>query len=262
MPTFRFIVKNPEGKVRTGAIRAASQAEAEAKIAQQGFELVELTAAEDRKVTPPIGSGEPASGLPEEALPGNAERFAQNRASAETFVGAGYRRIGLDHFAKDDDLLVRRQYEGRLHRNFQGYTTDDSPVLIGFGPSAIGFLPGGYVQNAPGIPAYRAAIAGGRFATVRGCPLTAEDRLRAAVIERLMCDLHVDLATVCRTHGTDPAHFAEELAAIDALAEDGIVARDDDTITVPEHARVFVRAVCAVFDTYLAAGETRFSRAS
>jgi oxygen-independent coproporphyrinogen-3 oxidase len=200
--------------------------------------------------------------LPEEALPGNAERFAQNRAAAETFAAAGYRRIGLDHFAKDDDLLVRRQREGRLHRNFQGYTTDESPILLGFGPSAIGALPGGYVQNAPGMPAYREVIAGGGFATARGCQLTAEDRLRAAVIARLMCDLSVDLAAVCRAHGTDPAHFAAELAAIDALTDDGIVERDGDTITVPDHARVFVRAVCAVFDAYLGVGETRFSRAS
>jgi oxygen-independent coproporphyrinogen-3 oxidase len=200
--------------------------------------------------------------LPEEALPGNAERFAQNRAVAEMFVAAGYRRIGLDHFAKDTDLLGRRQREGRLHRNFQGYTTDESPILIGFGPSAIGALPGGYVQNAAGMPAYRDAIAGGRFATARGCRLTAEDQLRAAIIERLMCDLSVDLAGVCRAHGIDPAHFAAELAAIDALADDGIVTRVGDIIMVPEHARVFVRAVCAVFDAYLAAGETRFSRAS
>ena len=200
--------------------------------------------------------------LPEDALPDDAKRFAQNRAAAETFVAAGYRRIGLDHFAKESDAMAQCQRDGKLHRNFQGYTTDQSPILIGFGPSAIGSLPGGYVQNAPSMVTYREAIAAGRPAVMRGALLTAEDRLRAAVIERLMCDLRVDLGTVCRAHSTDPGHFARELTAINALAADGIVVRDGDVLTVPEHARVGVRAVCAVFDAYLAVGETRFSRAS
>jgi oxygen-independent coproporphyrinogen-3 oxidase len=200
--------------------------------------------------------------LPEGALPDDAERFAQNRAAAETFVAGGYRRIGLDHFAKESDAMAQRQREGKLHRNFQGYTTDQSPILIGFGPSAIGALPGGYVQNAPSMVVYREAIAAGRPAVMRGTALTAEDRLRAAVIERLMCDLRVDLGAICRAHGADPGHFASELSAMDALAADGIVVRDGDTLTVPEHARACVRAVCAVFDAYLSAGETRFSRAS
>jgi len=200
--------------------------------------------------------------LPEDALPDDAERFAQNRAAAETFLAAGYHRIGLDHFAKESDAMARHQRQGKLHRNFQGYTTDQSPILIGFGPSAIGALPGGYVQNTPSMVAYREAITASRPAVARGVSLTAEDRLRAAVIERLMCDLSVDLGAICRAHGTDPSHFASELIAMDTLAADGIVVRNGDTLTVPEHARVCVRAVCAVFDAYLSAGEACFSRAS
>ena len=200
--------------------------------------------------------------IPEAALPGDSERFAQSSAAAAVLVGAGYRRIGLDHFAKDGDLLARRQREGRLHRNFQGYTTDESSNLIGFGPSSIGALPEGYVQNAPGMVAYRDAIVAGRPATVRGRALSPEDRLRRSIIERLMCDLTVDVAERCAAYDTDAEHFAAELAQLDELVSDGIVERSGSRITVPEQSRAFVRSVCAVFDAYMSNGEARFSKAS
>ncbi len=143
--------------------------------------------------------------LPEHALPDTAERFAQSAAAADVLISAGYQRIGLDHFARSDDLLARRQREGRLHRNFQGYTTDESSCLIGFGTSAIGALPDGYVQNTATTAAYRDAIGNGRLATVRGRALTGEDRTRRDIIERLMCDLRVDLAqSVGRTAAVPP----------------------------------------------------------
>ena len=164
--------------------------------------------------------------IPEETLPGSHERFAQSRAAADVFVGSGYRHIGLDHFARADDPLAERQREGRLHRNFQGYTTDETVNLIGFGPSAIGSLPGGYVQNTPHMIGYRDAIMAGRPATVRGRAVTAEDRLRGRIIERLMCDLRVDLADVCRAHGASAERFAGELSALDELAQDGLVVRE------------------------------------
>jgi oxygen-independent coproporphyrinogen-3 oxidase len=200
--------------------------------------------------------------IPGAALPGDSERFAQSSAAAAVLVGAGYRRIGLDHFAKDGDLLARRQREGRLHRNFQGYTTDESSNLIGFGPSSIGALPEGYVQNAPGMVAYRDAIVAGWPATVRGRALTPEDRLRRSIIERLMCDLTVDVAERCAAYDTDAEHFTAELARLDELVSDGIVERSGTRITVPEQSRAFVRSVCAVFDAYMSNGEARFSKAS
>jgi len=200
--------------------------------------------------------------IPEAALPGDSERFAQSSAAAAVLVGAGYRRIGLDHFAKNGDLLARRQREGRLHRNFQGYTTDESSNLIGFGPSSIGALPEGYVQNAPGMVAYRDAIVAGWPATVRGRALTPEDRLRRSIIERLMCDLTVDVAERCAAYDTDAEHFTAELARLDELVSDGIVERSGTRITVPEQSRAFVRSVCAVFDAYMSNGEARFSKAS
>ncbi len=199
--------------------------------------------------------------LPEAALPGALERFAQSRAAAVELKQAGFQPIGLDHFARLDDLLARRQRQKRLHRNFQGYTTDEAAALIGFGTSAIGMLPQGYVQNASSTVAYRDAIQGGGLATVRGWALTEEDRLRRDIIEQLMCNLEVDLARTAAARNRSLNDFATELSEIDALAERGLVHRSDGTITVPEDARPLVRTICAVFDAYLSNQETRYSRA-
>jgi oxygen-independent coproporphyrinogen III oxidase len=199
--------------------------------------------------------------LPEHALPGTAERLAQNRMVANVLVGAGYQHIGLDHFAKPSDLLVARHRQKRLHRNFQGYTTDEAPVLIGFGTSAIGTFPQGYAQNTPSTVAYREAIAAGRFATARGCALTEEDRTRRDIIERLMCDLEVDLAEIAAGREKKLEDFSAELNNLDFFARRDLVRVRGGTITVLEHARPFVRNICAIFDAYLSREETRFSRA-
>jgi oxygen-independent coproporphyrinogen-3 oxidase len=199
--------------------------------------------------------------LPQEALPDGMERLAQARAAAQVLASAGYQPVGLDHFAKPGDLLVSRQRAKRLHRNFQGYTTDEASTLVGFGTSAIGMLPQGYVQNTASTVAYREAIRSDVLATARGRELTAEDRLRRAIIERLMCDLRVDLAGIAAAHGRNLDDFTPELSSLAPLADHGLVAISEGTVTVAEHARPFVRNICAAFDTYLAAGATRFSRA-
>jgi oxygen-independent coproporphyrinogen III oxidase len=199
--------------------------------------------------------------LPEEALPGTLERLAQNRAAAAVLKQAGFQPIGLDHFARPDDLLARRQREKRLHRNFQGYTDDEAAVLIGIGTSAIGMMPQGYVQNASSTVAYRDAIQGGRLATVRGRTLTEDDRLRRDIIEQLMCNLEVDLAETAAAWNRSLDDFATELSEIDALAMRGLVYRSDGMITVAENARPLVRTICAVFDAFLSDQETRYSRA-
>ena len=200
--------------------------------------------------------------IPEDALPGTAERYAQSRAASDVITGMGYRPIGLDHFAKDGDLLAIRQRQGRLHRNFQGYTTDESRTLLGFGTSAIGALPDGYVQNVAATTAYRGAVAGGRLATARGRALTDEDRLRRNIIERLMCDLRVDIERLRAAYEADIGDFAPELHQLDELARDGLVERSGGKISVPESKRSFVRTVCAVFDAYLSDNSARYSRAS
>jgi oxygen-independent coproporphyrinogen-3 oxidase len=143
--------------------------------------------------------------LPEDRLPEAVERIRQASAASAAIVEAGYVAIGLDHFARPDDPLAHSQRTGHLRRNFQGYTTDKAPTLIGFGTSSIGHLPQGYVQNASSTVAYRDAILSGRLATARGIAVTADDRLRGAIIERLMCDLEVDLERIASIYGGAPS---------------------------------------------------------
>ena len=185
------------------------------------------------------------------ALPGAEARWRQAAAAAERLQAEGYVWIGLDHFARPEDPLAIAQRSGHLRRNFQGYTTDRAEALLGFGASAIGALAQGYVQNAVPFHAYREAIAGGRLAVARGIALDDEDRLRRHVIERLMCDLTVDLAASCRRHGRSADHFGPELARLAGLARDGIVEVAGTTVHIPERARPLMRLPAAVFDAYL-----------
>lgn len=200
--------------------------------------------------------------IDEKELPGADERLAQAAAAAERLVAHGYRAIGLDHFALPGDSLVGALEAGRLKRNFQGYTDDPADALIGFGASAIGALADGYAQNAVPPKEYEAAIGRGELATVRGIALTADDRLRRAIIERLMCELAVDLEAVAGRHGVEPHAFADELAALAPLAADGFVAVDGARIAVTEAGRPLARTVAAVFDRYLGRGRARHSRAA
>jgi oxygen-independent coproporphyrinogen-3 oxidase len=132
-------------------------------------------------------------------------RWAQAEAADQALAAAGYERIGLDHYALQADSLAEAARRGRLHRNFQGYTVDAAEVLIPLGASAIGRFREGYVQNSRQTDAWAAAIDGGRLAVERGVPITAEDRLRAGVIEQLMCDLKVDVEGGCEAEGYPPA---------------------------------------------------------
>ena len=132
-------------------------------------------------------------------LPSSPERLAQAEAAHETLVQFGYRPIGLDHYAKADDQLAAKS--GRLQRNFQGYTDDDADALVGLGASAISRLPQGFAQNAPAVGNYSHAIAEGKLATMKGIALSDEDRLRGSIIERLMCDMAVDLDAIAHESG-------------------------------------------------------------
>jgi len=199
--------------------------------------------------------------IPEDALPDGPARWRQFAAAAERLVAAGYEWIGLDHFARPDDTLAVAAREGRLRRNFQGYTTDDAPALLGLGASAIGRLPRGYVQNHKHVRDYAGAVGQGELPVARGVALSDEDRLRAEVIERLMCDLEVDLGAVAEAHGVDPAVFADALARLAPMAADGVVRREGWRVGVPEAARPLLRAVAAVFDGYLGSGQARHARA-
>lgn len=199
--------------------------------------------------------------IDEATLPGAAERLHQAEAAAERLAEHGYRRIGLDHFARAGDSLTRALDEGRLRRNFQGYTDDQASTLLGFGASAIGSLSQGYVQNAVPFGAYADAVKAGRLAVTRGVEVDADDRVRRAVIERLMCDLTVDLGALGQGLEAPPGGFAEELSALAPLARDGLVEVEGSRIHITDTGQPLMRTVCAVFDRYLATGKGRHSRA-
>ncbi len=185
------------------------------------------------------------------ALPGGEDRLRQEQAIGDALVAAGYMRIGLDHYARREDPLAQARMAGRLRRNFQGYTDDPADALIGFGASAIGQSVRGYVQNVTAIKPWRERIEAGVFATARGLALTADDGLRGEIIERLMCDLRVDVAAVSRRLGFAPNHLSTDMAALGPLAADGLAQVDRWVVTVPEDMRNLVRLVASTFDAYL-----------
>ncbi len=197
--------------------------------------------------------------IDEAALPDPRARLEQAQTAADTLQSFGYRPVGLDHFALPEDDLAVAADEGRLRRNFQGYTTDTADALIGLGASAIGKLPQGFVQNAPDLAGYARAVGTGRFAIVRGRALSDDDRLRWTIIERLMCDLAVDLDAIA---GTGAAiRFSSELAQLEPLADKGLMTVEGSRIAVTERGRPYIRIAAAAFDAYLAAGQKRHSLA-
>jgi oxygen-independent coproporphyrinogen-3 oxidase len=185
-------------------------------------------------------------------LPGPEARMEQFAAATAALCAAGYVPIGMDHFARPDTPLARAGAAGALRRNFQGYTTDRADVLLGFGASAIGMLPQGYVQNTPDVRTWERAVEVGRLPVCRGIATSGDDRLRRAVIERLMCDMAVDLDAVARDCD-DPDHdWTPEIAALRDLEGDGLVEIDGATLRVRPENRSLVRVVASVFDRYLA----------
>ena len=185
------------------------------------------------------------------ALPDAGERIRQEQAIGNALAAAGYMRIGLDHYARADDPLARACRDGTLRRNFQGYTDDPADALIGFGASSIGQSRFGYVQNLTDQKAWRERIQAGELATARGLALTPDDRLRGDIIERLMCDLRVDVPAALRRHGFPADYLDKEIAAFKPLVADGLAKVDGGVITVPDEMRNLVRRAASVFDAYL-----------
>ena len=188
-------------------------------------------------------------------------RWAQAEAADETLLAAGYVRIGLDHYALPDDPLAVAAAAGRLRRNFQGYTDDPAPVLVPIGPSSIGRFAEGFVQNAITTDVWGREVEAGRLPVARRLPVTAEDELRAGVIERLMCDLTVDVAEVCRSHGFADAALDGSIVAAGRLEADGLCTVTGRSIRIPAEAHRVMRVVAACFDARLPAAPARHARA-
>ena len=200
-------------------------------------------------------------------LPSPAEKLALLGLTVERLTAAGYVYIGMDHFARPDDELVRAQRDGSLHRNFQGYSTQADCELVGLGVSSISKVGDTYSQNAKTLDRYYAAIDAGRLATERGIRLTTEDALRRDVIQALMCGARIEFDAIEARYAIRfESHFAAELAALEPLIADRLVARGAGTLQVTPRGRLLMRNVAMVFDPYLrtippATAMPRYSRA-
>ncbi|MFT4119512.1 oxygen-independent coproporphyrinogen III oxidase [Bradyrhizobium sp.] len=199
--------------------------------------------------------------IDESVLPDGPSRHDQACAISNALNEAGHVQIGLDHFAREDDPMAVAFRERTLRRNFQGYTTDRSEVLLGFGASAIGHLPQGYVQNDVQLGTYSDAVADGRLAAARGYGLTADDRLRADIIERIMCEFGADLGEICARHGARPEAMLNAASRLKPLISDGVVRLDGDHLAVSRDSRFLVRSVAAAFDAHLDTAKQLHSRA-
>ncbi|HMN38019.1 MAG TPA: oxygen-independent coproporphyrinogen III oxidase [Hyphomicrobium sp.] len=195
--------------------------------------------------------------IEEKALPGVMERFGQSRRLHRILLAAGYKAVGLDHYAKPTDKLADEE----IHRNFQGYTTDSSDALVGLGASAIGNLPQGYVQNAVAAGAYQALVNGGSLATVKGVKLTADDRVRAAVIERLMCGFELSKRELREEFGQDAEPVIADADLLVEADQDGLVMATEDGFKVTDMGKPFVRTICSAFDAYHGQGKAQHALA-
>lgn len=179
------------------------------------------------------------------------------------FIGHGYTYIGMDHFALPGDALAAAKRQGRLHRNFQGYSTQPDADLIGLGVSSIGRMGATYSQNAKTLPEYYDAMRQRQFACVRGLSLSRDDLVRRAVIMALMCQGRLDFESIELAHLVKVReYFAAELEELRAFADGGLVELGPDFVQVTAHGWFFVRGIAMVFDRYLRADQVRerFSR--
>ncbi len=187
--------------------------------------------------------------IPTEALPAPEARLTLYDVARQLFLWDGYAEIGIDHFARPGDGLEVAAREGRLRRNFQGYTDDQFPVLIGLGASAISRFPGGYAQNASATSKYQEAVLSDRLATARGHVFSDEDILRSAIIEALMCEFAVDYAAVAARTGRSPAEVADRLKGIES-AFPGMISHAAGSVSIRPEAHELARMIARFVDAY------------
>lgn len=204
----------------------------------------------------------PQTRIQDDTLPSPRDKLTILHNSIDRLLAAGYEYIGMDHFAKPDDSLAVAQREGRLHRNFQGYTTHADCDLVSLGVSAIGQTDDAYFQNNHDLPSWEAAIDAGELGVIRGVELSRDDRLRRWVIGQLICQFRLDRGQFEALWREDfDRYFADELARLRHMAEDGLIADDGQVLAVQPAGRLLIRAICQMFDVYRKDGASqRFSR--
>lgn len=199
--------------------------------------------------------------IDEAQLPSAAQKLDILQMVGKKLGDAGYVYIGMDHFARPDDELAVAQREGKLYRNFQGYSTHSDCDLVGLGVTSIGRVGDAYMQNLKETDSYGESIAAGRLPVFRGVELDADDRLRREVITQLICHFQLQFAAIAEPFAIDFAgYFGPELAQLRAMQDDGLLTLDDSGIAVLPAGRLLIRNICMVFDKYLAAKQQQFSR--
>ncbi|MBN8633095.1 MAG: oxygen-independent coproporphyrinogen III oxidase [Rhodobacterales bacterium] len=187
--------------------------------------------------------------IPSDEMPTPEERLSLFETARQLFLWDGYVEVGIDHFAKPGDGMAKALKAGTLRRNFQGYTDDSAPALIGLGASSISRFPQGFAQNASATAAHTKAIREGRFSTHKGHRFAGEDLLRARIIEALMCDFRVSRAELLAGFDTSPARIDALFHA--AAAEFGDMVRVcEDGFTITDRARPLTRMIARAFDAY------------
>jgi oxygen-independent coproporphyrinogen-3 oxidase len=202
--------------------------------------------------------------LPQEALPKTEQRVELFLGAVEAFTKAGYRLIGLDHFALESDELARAQQGGYLYRNFQGYTVRPASDTVAFGISSISDIGGAYVQNVHKLKEWGDRVAAGKLPVERGTAMTDDDVMRRFVINRIMCLLRLDLREVAEQFGDGARKAIEEnlRGGVAELEGDGLVTFDGQVLKVNPLGQLLVRNVAMLFDAYLGreGGKKQFSR--
>jgi oxygen-independent coproporphyrinogen-3 oxidase len=199
--------------------------------------------------------------LPEESMARGIEKLRLYLAARDVLVAAGYRTVGMDHFARPEDPLVRALEDGTLHRNFQGYTVRYADPLLNLGMSAIGQIGDRFLQNAKELESYQGAIESGRLATERGLKLSAQDQVRRSIIQQIMCRFAVDLASFVPAGEAWQEIFAEQIKRSHELELEGIVRVEGSRIEATQWGRLLIRHVARVFDDRTPQDHRKFSNA-
>jgi oxygen-independent coproporphyrinogen-3 oxidase len=195
-------------------------------------------------------------------LPSPGQKLELLHMAIERLQNAGYVYIGMDHFAKPTDSLVIAQQQGKLQRNFQGYSTHGDCDLLAFGASAISAFSDVYVQNAKNLNDYEKSIHQQSHARIRGLRLTRDDLIRKEVINQLICHFELDFNQLNKQFGIDTnSYFAGELQELQPMVKDGLIVWEKGSIKVLAAGRLLIRRICMVFDAYLKSGEQiRYSK--
>ncbi|MGY6706643.1 oxygen-independent coproporphyrinogen III oxidase [Roseinatronobacter sp.] len=187
--------------------------------------------------------------IPSETLPRPEERLDLFDTARRLFMWDGYDEIGIDHFARPHDSMAKAAAAGTLRRNFQGYTDDTSPVLIGLGASSISRFPQGYAQNAPATADWKKSVHAGQFATTRGHMFTPADLWRGRAIESLMCDFAINRAELVQEFGASPSDV-DAIFELASLKYGAFVKRTAVGLEIPTEGRPLTRMIATIFDEY------------